>query len=147
MTIETIPQRDSNQTLSSQPAQPLIRTKLFAPSPRSRLVARPRLTGLLREAAQYPLTLICAPAGYGKTTLLLEWIQYCRSSIAGQTSVIQPSEIHNPKIAWLSLDSGDSNISRFLAYLLAALENTQPGIGVEAQLLLRKRSRGDRQRQ
>ena len=129
-------QKGPEQYLQGNKDQPLIRTKLFAPPPRSTRVSRPRLLTQLDQASQYPLTLICAPAGYGKTTLLLEWVQNCRSSTIVQLSVGSPSEIHHPKIAWLSLDAGDNDSSRFLAYLVAALENAQPGISAETQLLL-----------
>lgn len=88
----------------------LLQTKLAAPVIRDRLVARARLfqrleEGLLQEAAfQRRLTLVAAPAGYGKTTLVAGWLRQ-----AGRP------------FAWLSLDETDNDPSRFLAYLLAAL--------------------------
>jgi LuxR family maltose regulon positive regulatory protein len=73
----------------------------------------------MNDIPQKPLTLISAPAGFGKTTLLAEWI--------AQTSL---------PVAWLSVDQGDNDPYRFLSYLIAALESVQEGVGCEAQQLL-----------
>lgn len=85
---------------------PILATKLFIPPPRPRVVLRPRLTERLNEglpASRTPgVTLISAPAGFGKTTLVREWVE----------------EIERPT-AWLSLDDGDSDPARFLVYLVA----------------------------
>lgn len=97
---------------------PLLMTKLFIPPPRSNLVPRPRLIEQLNAGLQVPLTLISAPAGYGKTSLLSEW----RASEAG----------HNYPIAWISLDDDDNDPSRFLILLIAALGIIKPGIGEDA---------------
>lgn len=91
---------------------PLLTTKLYIPPARPTLVARPRLMTRLTEGLSRPLTLISAPAGFGKTTLVSEWV-------AGGA---QP-------VAWLSLDAGDSDPARFLAYLVAALQTIIPDIG------------------
>jgi hypothetical protein len=80
-------------------------TKLRAPRARAHLVARPRLTENLGRDPQRRLTLLSAPAGFGKTTLLAEWLQ----SRAGD----------GPSVAWLSLDEGDDDPARFLSYLEA----------------------------
>jgi LuxR family maltose regulon positive regulatory protein len=90
---------------------PILSTKLYIPPVRSELVSRPRLierlNGGLRRGRK--LTLISAPAGFGKTTLLSEWIQ------------CEDEETLPPRFAWLSLDSGDNEPTRFWAYVLAAL--------------------------
>jgi len=112
--------------------QPLIRTKLFVPPPRFNRVYRPRLLSILEQASQFPMTNICAPAGYGKTTLLAEWIQYCGKSEKAGSDVLFAKQ----QFAWLSLDQDDNDPSRFLAYLLAALGNIQPGVVTEARLML-----------
>ena len=91
---------------------PLLTTKLYIPPARPTLVARPRLMARLAEGFSRPLTLISAPAGFGKTTLVSEWA-------AGGAR----------PIAWLSLDAGDSDPARFLAYLVAALQTLFAGIG------------------
>jgi LuxR family maltose regulon positive regulatory protein len=101
---------------------PLLTTKLRIPSPRPNLVPRPRLVHRLEEGLRLgrKLTLISAPAGFGKTTLLSEWVHGME---AAHTSA--------PRIAWLSLDEGDNDPSRFLAYLVAALQTVAENIGDE----------------
>ena len=93
-------------------ATPVLATKLYLPPPRPEVVLRPRLTGLLNEGLHCRLTLICAPAGFGKTTLVGEWLSGCQ----------RPA-------AWLSLDEGDNDPTRFLAYLVAALRTIAADIG------------------
>ena len=84
---------------------PILRTKLFVPPPRPQVVARPRLTARLNEGLRRKLSLISAPAGFGKTTLVSEWLAGC-----------------GRPVAWLSLDEGDGDPVRFLACLIAALQ-------------------------
>jgi LuxR family maltose regulon positive regulatory protein len=86
-------------------ATPILATKLYIPSPRTIVVTRSRLFERLDEGIHRKLTLISAPAGFGKTTLISEWVIGCK----------QP-------IAWLSLDEGDNDPVRFLSYLVAALQ-------------------------
>ncbi|HEX7612732.1 MAG TPA: hypothetical protein VF371_08145, partial [Candidatus Limnocylindrales bacterium] len=92
----------------------ILATKLYIPPSRRRVVLRPRLVERLNEglAAGNRLTLVSAPAGFGKTTLVSEWVAGCG----------RPA-------AWLSLDEADSDPSRFLTYLIAALQTVAPGIG------------------
>lgn len=96
-------------------AGPLIATKLYVPSLRSGLVARPRLRERLELAAAAKLTLVSAPPGFGKTTLLAEW---AREVAAGPGLV-----------AWLSLDLADDDAGRFWSYAVAALEAVLPAVG------------------
>ena len=91
---------------------PLLTTKLYVPSVRPRLVPRPRLIERLNAGLHRKLTLVSAPAGFGKTTLLSEWVAGCERPVA-----------------WLSLDEGDNDPTRFLAYLAAALRT----VGVEVE--------------
>ena len=93
---------------------PILATKLYIPASRRRVVLRPRLVARLDEglAAGHRLTLVSAPAGFGKTTLVGDWVAGC-----------------GRPVAWLSLDEGDSEPSRFLTYLIAALQTVAPGIG------------------
>jgi len=93
---------------------PILATKLYLPPPRPKIVLRPRLIERLNEglSASRKLTLISAPAGFGKTTLVSEWIAGCK----------QP-------VAWLSLDEGDNAPTSFLAYLVAALQTIAANIG------------------
>ncbi|MDW8405215.1 AAA family ATPase, partial [Chloroflexus sp.] len=88
---------------------PLVRTKLQPPEARPSLLARPRLYERLRAALHSRLVLLTAPAGYGKTSLLVEWMSEGRKEWS--------------HIAWLSLDATDNDIRRFFAYLLEALTN------------------------
>ena len=92
----------------------VLRTKLYVPPLRSKLVTRQRLFERLNQGLQlnHKLSLISAPAGFGKTTLLSEWIAGCK----------RPA-------AWLSLDEGDSDPARFLTYFVAALQTLAPTVG------------------
>jgi LuxR family transcriptional regulator, maltose regulon positive regulatory protein len=103
-------------------ASPLLETKLYVPTPRRDLVARPRLTERLSRGAESKLTLISAPAGFGKTTLLAEWL-----------AAAPPAE---RSAAWLSLDPGDNQPTAFWTYLFAALQTVAPGVGASALSLL-----------
>ena len=91
---------------------PVLQTKLYVPPVRPELVSRPRLIERLNEGLLRKLALISAPAGFGKTTLVSEWV----------ASREQPA-------AWLSLDAGDNDLTRFLAYLVAALQTIAADIG------------------
>jgi LuxR family transcriptional regulator, maltose regulon positive regulatory protein len=91
---------------------PILATKLYIPPPRPKLVLRPRLFERLNEGLHRKLTLISAPAGFGKTTLVSEWVAACE----------RPA-------AWLSLDDADRDLTRFLSYLVAALQMLVPTIG------------------
>ncbi len=101
---------------------PLLATKLFAPVRRPQLVARPRLLEKLDGTldAGHRLTLVSAPAGYGKTTVLGEWLIQLDRRRA------------NARIAWLSLDEGDNDLSRLIAHVVAALQGV--GLDVDAAL-------------
>lgn len=92
----------------------LIVTKLIYPAPNSRIVHRPRLFEILRFGLNKKLTCLIAPAGFGKTTLLSEWISTL-------------SDMKWP-VSWISLDKGDNDASRFWEYFIAALEYAQPEI-------------------
>lgn len=94
-------------------AAPLLMTKLYLPAPRPDRVQRPRLTERLAAGLQRPLTLISAPAGFGKTSLLSDW----RAAPEGRSC----------PLAWLSLDRGDNDPARFWSDVLAALK-TVPGL-------------------
>ncbi|UCD99261.1 MAG: hypothetical protein JSV42_00625 [Chloroflexota bacterium] len=91
----------------------LLTTKLYIPRAHTRLVSRPRLVDQLANGLQKSLTLVSAPAGYGKTTLLVDWhFKHGRDY----------------PLAWLSLDSDDNNLARFLTYVAAALETLDPNL-------------------
>jgi LuxR family maltose regulon positive regulatory protein len=92
------------------PAHPLLLTKLHVPAPRPPWVRRERLFERLDQAAQAPVTLLTAPAGYGKTALLAQW--------SAERMAAEPA----CRVAWLTLDEGDNDPVRFWAYLAAALQ-------------------------
>ncbi|MFZ6027347.1 MAG: LuxR C-terminal-related transcriptional regulator [Chloroflexota bacterium] len=94
-------------------------TKLIRPQIRSRRVARPRLLERLGEAARIPLTTVCAPAGYGKTTLLVEWMATCPLPAS-----------------WLTLSAEDGDLARFLHYFILALQRLEASLGKSAQAVL-----------
>jgi len=97
----------------------LLRTKLFIPQPQPKIVLRPRLIEHLNEGIHRKLTLISASAGFGKTTLVSEWVAGCERPVA-----------------WLSLDEGDNDPTRFLTYLVAALQTISANIGAGALAVL-----------
>ncbi len=99
---------NSSTLLQSQ----LLATKFFLPTAQGRLISRPRLQALLDEALQRPFTLVSAPAGFGKTTLLSTWAY---SLVADNTGV-----------CWLSLDEEDNDSYLFWTYVLAALQTQDP---------------------
>ena len=94
----------------------LLRTKLSIPVIRAELVPRPRLMERLNEGLAGKLTLISAPAGFGKTTLLAHWARGCRLPVP-----------------WLSLDESDNEPVRFIAYLIASLEKVSGGKELEEE--------------
>lgn len=90
----------------------VLTTKLFVPSPRPTEVVRPALVKRLQAGRHGKLTLVSAPAGFGKTTLISQWIH--------QSGL---------DVAWYSLDAGDQDPTRFLIYLIAALQTIRPHVG------------------
>jgi len=110
---------DTQPNTLPAPQIPLLTTKLFIPAPAARLVPRVQLIERLSEAMRRKLTLIAAPAGFGKTTLLSAW-----------------SQQHSSAVAWVSLDEGENDPTRFWAYVLAAVETLSPGSADHARLLL-----------
>jgi LuxR family transcriptional regulator, maltose regulon positive regulatory protein len=105
----------------STSGDPLLLTKLSVPLPRPSLVPRPRLSERLREGLGCKLTLVSAPAGFGKTTLLSTWL----AGSSGDRSAV-----------WLSLDAADNDPARFWRYFIAAVDRLRPGAGDAALRLL-----------
>ncbi|MBU1662166.1 MAG: LuxR C-terminal-related transcriptional regulator [Chloroflexi bacterium] len=102
----------------------ILATKLYIPPPRPKVVLRPRLIERLNEGlySGCKLTLISASAGFGKTTLVSEWVNNLRfTSDDLRVDSAKESKIVN-RVAWLSLDEGDNDPTRFLTYLIAALQ-------------------------
>jgi LuxR family maltose regulon positive regulatory protein len=90
----------------------LLATKFFVPVARGTLISRPRLNTLFDEILKYPLTLVSAPAGFGKTMLLSCWTQSLPAN--------------HPLVAWVSLDEEDNDPRLFWTYVLSALDQQQP---------------------
>jgi LuxR family maltose regulon positive regulatory protein len=102
-------------------AAQILATKLYIPPPRSKIVFRPRLIDRLNRGLSGTLTLISAPAGFGKTTLVSEWVADCRRPVA-----------------WLSLDDGDNDLTCFLIYAVAALQTIAADIGTDVLSMLQR---------
>ncbi len=100
---------------------PLLETKLHVPRLRRSLVARPRLSERLGRGAESALTLVPAPAGFGKTTLLTEWLA--------------AAEVDGRSVAWLSLDGRDNDPALFWTYVVAALKAAARGAAEGLSLL------------
>lgn len=103
-------------------SRPMIATKLYVPRLRSGLVARPRLSERLRRGADSRLTLVSAPAGFGKTTLLAEWLGATSGAVR--------------HVAWLSLDPADNDPASFWTGVVTALQSAVPGVGSAALELI-----------
>ncbi|HEY6072879.1 MAG TPA: hypothetical protein VIV15_05665, partial [Anaerolineales bacterium] len=94
---------------------PLLLTKILIPQIPSGSIHRPRLTEQIHRGVQGPLTMLAAPAGFGKTHLLIEWTK----------------ETDLP-VTWLTLDSDHNDLNRFFRYLIGALQILEAGLGEEA---------------
>ena len=103
---------------------PLLESKLFLPTPRRGLVLRPRLRERLQRGLSSKLVLVSAPAGFGKTTLLVDWM----SAVSD----------HETATAWLSLDVRDNDPATYWSYVIAALRTVAPDLGVNALVLLQE---------
>src|SRR6266540_4516463 len=107
------------RTEPHQEGDPQIATKFYVPRPRVQLVSRSRLLARLAQGMVGALTLVSAPAGFGKTTLLSQWLAQSGTPVA-----------------WLSLERADNDPVRFLSYLIAALQRLDQSIGTTALALL-----------
>ena len=128
-TVSENEQRPGPATSAAPLPLSLVRTKCAVPRLPVAYVPRPRLVALLENSATLPLTVVSAPAGSGKTTLLTEW--------ARTTSM---------PVAWLSLESADSDLVRFFTYMLTALRSLNPEIGREVSSMLEAQADPDLER-
>jgi len=119
---------------------PILTTKLYIPPTRPELVSRPRLIERLNEGLGQnqgfgrKLTLISAPAGFGKTALAGKWVDKLRLDAEKENQI-------EYRIAWLSLDESDNDLARFLAYFIAALQMVDSSIGQMAQAVFQSQQR------
>jgi LuxR family maltose regulon positive regulatory protein len=107
----------------------LLATKFHIPPARANLVVRPHLLAQLDDGLSHPLMLVSAPPGFGKTTLVSEWVRR-RTNAIGQPVVDEALPLTQPQIqvAWLALTEDDNDVTRFFTYLTAALEVWSPGL-------------------
>lgn len=105
---------------SAHTLEPLLKTKLYIPFSKGKKVFRERVVAKMDQIQEHALTILSAPAGYGKTTALSDWIKH--SSLP---------------IGWLSLDDADNRPSRFLTYLVTALQSIEVELGADILALLR----------
>jgi LuxR family maltose regulon positive regulatory protein len=110
---------------------PLLQTKLHMPTRRTGVVPRPRLRERLDRARRSRLTVVSAPAGFGKTTVLTQWL----------TETADPFSAERARVAWVSLDERDNEPARFWTYVITALRTatagaTADGVGAAALSLL-----------
>jgi LuxR family transcriptional regulator, maltose regulon positive regulatory protein len=110
----------SDSTTYSRQDSFFLATKLYIPGSQSELVRRSHLISRLEEGQQRKLTVLSTPAGFGKTTLVVDWIRQ-----SGRAA------------AWLSLDDGDNDPARFLEYLVRALQTVEVGLGDAVLQMLR----------
>ena len=109
----------------------VLSTKLYIPPTQPELVSRPLLIRKLNEGLHRKLTFISAPAGFGKTTLVSDWIANSQlDGEKGSQSGNRTSGNQN-RVAWLSLDEGDNDLGNFLIYFIAAIQTVEPDIGLE----------------
>ncbi len=119
-------ERASRTRSGSRPSgrAPLIRSKFQPPALPRGLVSRSHLLGELTSGRSRALTLVCAPAGYGKTTLISQWIEVGTNSA---------------RFAWVTLDIGDADPTRFWTYLISALSEIAPTAGRRSLPALNRR--------
>lgn len=129
----------------------LLTTKLFVPRPFGDLVERARLVVHLDQALAAPLTVVVAPAGFGKSTLLAAWLaetQRATRNVQSATAIVQVDRATTRsstglrasaqplRVGWLCLDADDNDLATFLRYLIAALQRALPGVGASTLRLL-----------
>ncbi len=119
---------DPMQQPTARPsAASLLATKFFIPPLREGRISRPRLVERLASCLSHRLTLVSAPAGFGKSSALAEWVQHTTA----------PRSATGPAVAWLSVDAADNDLAQFLSYVIAALQKVVPGVASDLVAPLR----------
>jgi LuxR family maltose regulon positive regulatory protein len=142
---QALPQADipHNQEPGEAIVTPLLETRLHPPRLPVLLVERPHLLARLDRGEQQKLIVLQAPAGFGKTTLVTQWLAHRQATQSNSVSSISPSEQNTrSKTAWISLDSGDNDPIRFWSSLIAACQTLQVEIGQRALAQLAQISHG-----
>lgn len=111
----------------------LLTTKLYRPRADDNWVARPALLARLNAGLRHKLTLVSAPPGFGKSTLVSQWLDHVGLHAA---SAKQKVDVHQQKSCWLSLDEGDNQLVQFLRYLIVAIRTCEPEACPTTQSLL-----------
>jgi LuxR family maltose regulon positive regulatory protein len=114
---------ESRKVEDARTSIPLLETKLYVPRSQSGLVSRPRLIEALGQGTAQKLTIVVAPAGFGKTTLVSAWLG-------------ARSDTHTAA-SWVSLDASENEPATFWSYVVAALQKIHPGLGTDAMAQLR----------
>lgn len=123
----------------------ILATKLYIPPLRPDHILRTRLHQRLSDGLHHKLTLISAPAGFGKTTLVSSWVENLQDDTQGdkgdnllneEQATLDPNATTSPQVAWLSLDAGDNDPYRFFAYVVAAIQTVAPAIGQDIVAVL-----------
>jgi LuxR family maltose regulon positive regulatory protein len=117
-------QRDAHSDGAQSSTRLLLTTKLSPPRRGARLVDRPHVQQRLQRGLERPLTLIAAPAGFGKTTALRAWVREQEQSPV------------TPAFAWISLDASDNDPAQFWTYVCAALNQAHPGVADTSAAML-----------
>jgi len=141
----------TRQLISQTGTSELLHTKLAPPQLRPPLVPRTKLLDKLDRGLERKLTVLSAPAGYGKTTLVSQWIAARSAELRVLSSELPSSKVtqnsklltHNSHVAWVALDTGDNDAVRFWRYVFAACQALGPAIGSAARNLLRASARPD----
>ncbi|HEY6829001.1 MAG TPA: hypothetical protein VI259_19205, partial [Gemmatimonadaceae bacterium] len=127
---------ESRKNAKPEAARALLDTKLHVPRSPAGLVARPRLLESLQQADARRLAIVVAPAGFGKTTLVADWLA-AKDSWGGRTlgSATRPAPV-----GWVSLDASDNDPTLFWAYFIRAVQAIHPAAGARAMALLQSES-------
>lgn len=113
------------------PPSPILATKIHVPPARRGWISRTRLAQRLESSLASPLVLVSAPPGFGKTTMVADWIAVCQAEDAARQK-----PLHTLLFTWLSLDEDENSPALFWRYVIAAIQTAFPNCGASAQAML-----------